>query len=254
MSPESRPTEGALASARAPSAFATTHWSVVVRAAEVGTTEGEAALEELCRTYWRPLYGFARRRGLSPADAEDATQGFLADLLARGAVARADASRGRFRTFLLCAFENYQSHERERAQAARRGGGRRVLSLDAIQAAEGCFLHEPASDDTPERLYDRKWAMSLIESALGAVQHEYAALGKGAIFDELKSALWGGRGEPAYAGAASRLAMSEGALRVALHRLRNRFGEQLRAEVAKTVVDSAEIDDEVRHLLAAFGR
>jgi predicted phosphodiesterase len=113
---------------------------------------------------------------------------------------------------------------------------------------------EQRLDDTPERLYDRKWAMSLIESALGAVQHEYAALGKGAIFDELKSALWGGRGEPAYAGAASRLGMSEGALRVALRRMRNRFGEHLRAEVAKTVVDSAEIDDEVRHLLAAFGR
>lgn len=222
-----------------------------MRAAESGTAEGRAALQELCRIYWYPLYGFARRRGLTPADAEDLTQGFLADLLAREAVAQADAARGRFRTFLLNSFDNYRSHERARARAAKRGGGETVVSFDVIHAAEGRFRGEPATTESPEKAYDRKWAMSLIEVTLAAVRREYAANGKAAWFDELKAALWCGRGEIAYTEIARRLGSTEGAVKVAVHRLRQRFGERFRAEVAKTVIDPAEIDDEIRHLLAA---
>jgi len=237
--------------ARGPTAFATTHWSLIVRAADAGTADGRAALAELCRIYWYPLYGFARRRGLAPADAEDLTQGFLADLLAREAVAQADAARGRFRTFLLNSFDHYRSHERARAQAAKRGGGEAVVSLDVMHAAEGRFRDEPATTESPEKVYDRKWAMSLIEVTLAAVRLEYAANGKAAWFDELKAALWCGRGEIAYAEIARRLDSTEGAVKVAVHRLRQRFGERFRAEVAQTVVDPAEVDDEIRHLLAA---
>jgi DNA-directed RNA polymerase specialized sigma24 family protein len=237
--------------ARGPTAFATTHWSLIARAADGRTAEGRAALAELCRIYWYPLYGFARRHGLAPADAEDLTQGFLADLLARDAVAQADAARGRFRTFLLNSFDHYRSHERVRAHAAKRGGGEAVVSFDVIHAAEGRFRDEPATTESPEKVYDRKWAMSLIEVSLAAVRREYAVNGKAAWFDELKAALWCGRGEIAYAEIARRLGSTEGAVKVAVHRLRQRFGERFRTEVAKTVADPAEIDDEIRHLLAA---
>jgi RNA polymerase sigma-70 factor (ECF subfamily) len=231
-------------------AFATTHWSLIVRAAGAGTADGRAALAELCRIYWYPLYGFARRRGLAPADAEDLTQGFLADLLARDAVAHADAARGRFRTFLLSSFEHYRSHERARAHAAKRGGGEALVSFDVIHAAEGRFRDEPATTESPEKVYDRKWAMSLIDVTLAAVRREYAANGKAAWFDELKAALWSGRGAVAYSEIARRLGSTEGAVKVAVHRLWQRFGERFRVEVAKTVVDPAEVDDEIRHLLA----
>ena len=242
------------AAARDPKAFATTHWSLIVRAAEDGTPQGRDALEELCRIYWHPLYWFARRRGLEPADAEDLTQGFLADLLARGAVAKADAARGRFRTFLLSSFENYRSHERARAGAAKRGGGRAVVSLEAMQAAEGQFLHEPAITESPERAFDRKWAMSLIEMTLEALRHEYVAIGKFELFDQLKAELWGGLGKAGYADIARRIGSTEGAVKMAACRLRQRFGERFRTEVAKTVIDPSETDEEIRHLLAAVSR
>ncbi len=224
---------------------------MIVRAAEAGTPEGRAALEELCRVYWYPLYWFARRRGLAPADAEDLTQGFLADLLARGALAQADAARGRFRTFLLTSFNNFHSYQREHAQAAKRGGGQAIVSLEAMQAAEARFGDEPATNESPEKAYDRKWAISLIEITFAGMRREYSAIGKAAWFDELKAAVWGGRGEISHAEIARRLGSTEGAVKVALHRLRQHFGERFSAEVAKTVLDPAETDDEIRHLLAA---
>lgn len=221
---------------------------MIVRAAEAGTPDGRAALEELCRIYWYPLYGFARRRGLTPHDAEDLTQGFLADLLARGAVAQADAARGRFRTFLLASFENFHSHQRARAASLKRGGGCEFVSL---QEAELHFQDEPVSADSPEKMFDRKWAMSLLDQAIAAVRREYAAFGKGPLFDALKAVLWGAHGAVSYAEIAQQLGSTEGAVKMAAHRLRRRFGEALRAEVAKTVLDPATIDDEMRHLLAA---
>ncbi|HUJ42767.1 MAG TPA: sigma-70 family RNA polymerase sigma factor [Opitutaceae bacterium] len=233
---------------RGPTAFATTHWSLIVRAAETGTPEGRAALEELCRIYWYPLYGFARRRGLAPADAEDLTQSFLADLLARGAVAQADPARGRFRTFLLASFENFHSHERRRADRLKRGGGCEFVSLEE---AEKRFQEEPVSPDSPEKMFDQKWAMSLLDQAIAAVDREYAANGKGPLFDALKAVLWGAYGAASYAEIARQLGSTEGAIKVAAHRLRRRFGEALRSEVAKTVLDPADLEDEMRHLLAA---
>jgi len=245
------PGDGVGDAAREPRAFATTHWSLITRAGEPGTPEGRAALEELCRVYWFPIYEFARRRGLSSADAEDRTQGFFADLIARGSVAQADTVRGRFRTFLLSSFEHYCSHERARAGAAKRGGGQTVVSLEAMQAVEGRLRHEPATGESPERAYDRKWAMSLIDMTLASVRGEYAVIGKAEVFDELRVARWGGLGKARYAEIASRLGMTEGAVKVAAHRLRHRFSERFRTEVANTVSDPAEIEDEIRHLLAA---
>jgi RNA polymerase sigma-70 factor (ECF subfamily) len=236
------------AAARSPSSFATTHWSMIVRAGETGTPGGQAALEELCRIYWTPLYWFARRRGLAPADAEDLTQGFLADLLARGAVAQADAARGRFRTFLLASFGNFHSHERARAASLKRGGGCEFVSL---QEAESRLQAEPASTDSPEKVFDRKWAVSLLEQAVAAVGREYAAVGKGPLFNALKTVLWGGHGTASYADIARELGSTEGAIKMAAHRLRRRFRETLRSEVAKTVLDPADVEDEMRHLLAA---
>jgi len=236
---------------RPPGGFATTHWSMIAQAAESATPAGRAALEELCRIYWTPLYWFARRRGLAPADAEDLTQGFFADLLARDAVAQADEGRGRFRTFLLTSFENYRSYQRRHDRAVKRGGGRPVVSLEAMEAAERRYHDEPATAETPERIYERKWALSLIEVAVAAVRDDYAACGKGTWFDELRGALWGGGGRVSYAEIARRLGSTEGAVKVAVHRLRKHFGERFRAEVTKTVVDSAETDDEIRHLLTA---
>jgi RNA polymerase sigma-70 factor (ECF subfamily) len=236
------------AAARAPTAFATTHWSMIVRAAETGTPDGLAALEELCRIYWYPLYGFARRRGLTPHDAEDLTQGFLADMLARGAVAKADAARGRFRTFLLASFENFCRSQHARANAAKRGGGCEFVSL---QAAELRFQQEPASTDTPEKTFDQKWAMSLLEQAIASVDREYTALGKGPLFNALKNILWGAHGAASHAEIARQLGSTEGAVSVAAHRLRRRFKEALRAEVAKTVLSPSDLEDEMKYLLMA---
>lgn len=232
-------------------AFATTHWSLIVRAGDSRAEGGEAALQELCRLYWYPLYAFARRRGLTPADAEDLTQSFLADLLARGAVAKADANRGRFRTFLLTAFENFHSHERERAGALKRGGGQTIASLQAIQEAEARLHDEPATTESPEKIFDRKWAMSLIEAALAAIRHEYDGLGRAVLFDKLHGVLWRGEHQVGYRELARELGSTEGACKMAVHRLRQRVGEQLRTEVARTVAEPAVVEDELRHLLAA---
>jgi RNA polymerase sigma factor (sigma-70 family) len=242
------PADQAGAAGRGPGAFATTHWSMIVRAAAAGTPDGRAALEELCRIYWYPLYWFARRRGLAPADAEDLTQGFLADLFTRGAVAQADAARGRFRTFLLASFENFHSHERTRAGRLKRGGGCEFISL---QEAELRFQEEPVSADLPEKIFDQKWAMSLLDQAVAAVQREYKAVGKEPLFNALKVVLWGAHGAASYAEIARQLGSTEGAIKVAAHRLRRRFGEALRAEVAKTILEPADLEDEMRYLLAA---
>ncbi len=234
-------------------AFATTHWSLVVRAADSGTGDGQAALAELCRVYWYPLYGFARRRGHPKEDAKDLTQGFFAKLLQEGTVARADAARGRFRTYLLAMFEHYRAHEYTRATSQKRGGNCEVVSLETLQEAESRFREEPATTDSPERIFDHKWAMSLLEQTLEAVRHEYAAVGKAALFGELKEVLWGGRGETSYAEIARGLGSTEGAFKLAVHRVRQRFREQLRVEVAKTLVHPEDADDELRHLFSALG-
>lgn len=236
-------------------AFATTHWSLIVQAAGQGAggEESQAALAELCRSYWYPLYDFARRRGHSEEDAKDLTQGFFAHVLADGAITRADANRGRFRTFLLAIFEHYRAREYARATRQKRGGDCEIVSLDALETAETRHLAEPATTDSPERIFDRKWALSLLEQTMLAVEHEYAVAGKTALFDALRVVLWGGRGEVRYESIAARRGTSEGAIKVAVHRLRQRFREQLRGEVTKTLLRPEDADDELRHLFSALG-
>ncbi len=229
----------------------TTHWTLVVQAADGGTPDGQAALEELCRTYWKPLYSFARRQGLAPVDAEDLTQGFFADFLARGAITRADPSRGHFRSFLLASFRNFHSHQRAGAASLKRGGGQVFVSIEELREAEAQFCQEPAVTGSPDVLYDRKWAGCLLGNALAVVSREYAALGKAALFDELKAMLGGGRSTSGYAEIACRLGTTEGAIKVAAFRLRRRFGDQLRADVAKTLLRPEDVEDELRHLLAS---
>jgi RNA polymerase sigma factor (sigma-70 family) len=253
MRSEGTADDGAGTAARGSSAFATTHWSLVGRAVDAGTEEGCAALEELCRTYWRPLYWFARRRGLAPADAEDLTQGFFEDLLGRNAIAHADPARGRFRTFLLTAFAHFQSHERARARCLKHGGGCRIISVEELRQAESRFSEEPATTDSPEMLFDRAWALSMFERTLDALAREYGVAGKSVLFEELTAVLWGGRGEDRYEDIGKRVGSTEGAIKVAVHRLRQRFRELLRAEVAKTLLHPEEADDELRHLFAALG-
>lgn len=252
MSAVRLPTIPAETPARPASAFATTHWSLVLNAADTNSTASHTALEELCRIYWPALYAFARRRGQSPQDAEDLTQGFFADILARGAIAHADGERGRFRTFLLTSFQNYASHQRARAGRHKRGGNCEIIPLEALVDAEGHFLAEPATQETPERHFDRQWARQLIERALAVVKSEYAEANKSELFAALKDSLMGGLGERGYAESAARLGATEGSLKVAMHRLRHRFSAQLRFEVARTVADPGEIEAEIRYLLAAF--
>jgi RNA polymerase sigma-70 factor (ECF subfamily) len=202
--------------------------------------------------YWQPLYWFARYRGASPANAEDLTQGFFEDLLRHGTIARASPDRGRFRTFLLSSFRNFQSHERERASSIKRGGGHEIVSIEAMREAGGQVDVESTPGESPDKAFDRKWAVTLLQNALAAMGHEYAAAGKAALFDELKVVLWGGRGAVSYVEIAARLSVTEGAIKVAMFRARRRFREQLGAEVAKTLLDPAEIDDELRQLFAAL--
>ena len=238
--------------AHGPRSFATTQWSLIARVGSDRTVEAGNALEVLCRKYWPPLYHFARRRGHTQQDAEDLTQGFFAELLESGSITRADANRGRFRTFLLAAFQHYQSHQRERAAAMKRGGGRAIVSLEAMREASAGHAMESSDSETPEKAYDRMWALSVLDHAMDALRRDYSILGKEKFFDELKDAIWGGRGEESHAEIARRLGSTEGAIRVALHRLRMRFRDQLRTEVAATLDDPAQIEDELRHLIDAL--
>jgi RNA polymerase sigma-70 factor (ECF subfamily) len=231
--------------------FATTRWTVVLQAGGPTSEGSAAALEQLCRTYWYPLYSFARRSGLQAHDAEDATQSFFAYLLERDAIARADRERGRFRNFLLMAFKNFQSNERARQFAAKRGGGRSIVSLDELQA-ESRYQNEPQTNLTAEKLYDQKWAASLLDQVMNALRAEYAALSKGPLFDVLRGIVLGGRNEAGYGALAETVGMTEGAFKVAVHRMRARLKECLRQEVAQTVATAGEVDDELRHLLTAL--
>jgi len=232
--------------------FATTRWTVVLQAGGP-TSEGSAwALEQLCRTYWYPLYSFARRSGVPPHDAEDLTQSFFAHLLEKDVIARADRERGRFRSFLLGAFKNFHANDRARLAATKRGGGRSIISFDEMQA-ESRYQHEPQNDLSPEKLYEQKWAASLLEQVMQTLRTEYSTLGKGLLFDVLRTVIWGGRQDGGYEALAGQVGLTEGAFKVAVHRMRSRYKECLRQEVAQTVATPGEVDDELRHLLSALG-
>ena len=212
----------------------------------------QAALESLCQCYWTPLYAFVRRRVGSAEAAQDLTQEFFLRLVEKGTVAAAMPERGRFRAYLLASVKNFLAHERERARAAKRGGGRPALSLDWA-GAESRMKLEPADDVTAERLYEREWATTLLERCLGRLGEEFVAAGKGAEFEALKGTLAGGEAARPYAKIAAELGCSPEAARQAAHRLRRRYREVLRAEVAETVADPRDVDEEIRGLFAIMG-
>lgn len=234
-----------------PQWFATTHWSVVLAAGTGSVSAAQDALDRLCRAYWYPLYAFVRRLGHSPTDAQDLTQGFFAHLLEHHLVARADREVGRFRSFLLGSLKHFLAHEHERATALKRGGGQPVLSLDGFDPEER-FALEPADSANPESIFDQRWARQQIENALGRLRAEYAASGRGPLFDLLKDYVWGDQNALSLAAIAGRLELNEEAVKKSVQRLRQRFRDALRTEVAQTVATPDQIDEELRHLRAAL--
>jgi len=231
--------------------FAATRWTVVLTAGHGSSPQAGRALEELCLTYWYPLYAYVRRRGHSPHEAEDLTQEFFARLLARNYLADVDREKGKFRSFLLASLKHFLANEWDRARAAKRGGGQPHLSLD-VETAETRYRSEPVDDLTPEKLLERQWALALLDQVLTRLQAEFVADGKEKQFDELKVWLTEGKGATSYAAMAARLGTTEGAAKVAVHRLRRRYRELLREEISHTVATPAEIEEEIRHLFAAF--
>ena len=234
-----------------PAEFATTHWSVVMAAGKGDSAQGADALEGLCRTYWYPLYAFVRRQGYGAHDAEDLTQEFFARFLAKEYFGRADPALGRFRNFLLACLKHFLSEQRRQAGRLKRGGGQTVISWDS-QTAEERYQSEPADPITPEKVYDRRWALTLLEQALARLGEELSAAGKHEVFAQLKDSLWGEGGGAGYAEVAARLGLTEGALKVTVHRLRQRYRAVLREEVANTVATVHEIDEELRYLVAVI--
>ncbi len=231
--------------------FSPTHWSVVLAAKDKSSPQSQQALETLCRTYWHPLYLFARRQGHSPDDAEDLTQEFFARLLQKDYLQTVAREKGRFRSFLLVALKRFLANEWDRAHARKRGGGQALVPLDT-RLAERHYQTEPPAAASPDQLYERRWALTLLDRTVAGLRQEFEAAGKAGEFACLKEFLAADRGELDYGAAAARLGTSEGAARVAVHRLRRRFREVYRQQVAQTVSSPEEIEDEIRHLRAAL--
>lgn len=231
--------------------FATTHWTVVLAAGRGGSPQAEVALEELCRTYWFPLYAYARRHGQSREDAEDLTQGFFARLLEKNFLEGITSERGKFRAFLLVALKRFMANEWDRANRQKRGGGQTLLSLD-WQDAETRYQINPTDDLSPDKLYDRAWAVVVLERVILRLRSESSQGGKGDLYEQLKSFLMLGTDEIPYARAAAELKMSEVAVRVAVHRLRKRYRELLREEIVQTLSNPAQADEEMQALFSAL--
>jgi RNA polymerase sigma-70 factor (ECF subfamily) len=227
--------------------FATTHWSVVLAAADQASPDGAAALERLCQTYWYPLYAYVRREGYGAPDAQDLTQEFFARLLTRNALAGVAPEKGKFRSFLLVALRHFLSDQRDRASAAKRGGGKVVLSLDA-QEAEDRYRLEPVERLDAEKIFERRWAMTLLGKAWTRLREESAAHGKLQQFERLAEFV-AGEAEVTCVAAASELGLSESAMRSAVHRLRGRYCALIREEIAFTVSSLGEVDEELRYLI-----
>ena len=214
---------------------------------EPGSTGAREALATLCETYWYPLYAFLRSRGQSAENAEDLTQAFFARLLEKHAIERADPARGRFRSFLLASLKHFVANERDHDLAEKRGGGVLIMSLE-FEAAEGRFQLEPSTDETPERSFDRRWALSLLDRVIARLEGEMVRGGKRAQFARLKTYLTGDAPHPSYAEVAGHLELSEGAVKVVVHRLRKRFRDLVHDEIAQTVSTPQEVADELQHL------
>lgn len=231
--------------------FATTHWSVVLTAGEQGSVPAVEALEKLCRTYWYPLYAYLRRRGYGHEDAQDLTQGFLLQLLERRSFARVHQGRGRFRSFLLAGLNYYLIDEHIRANAQKRGGGQPVLSLD-VQTADERYRLEPVDELSPDKLFERQWALTLLHKVLDQLEQEFREAGKAQLFDGLRGLLVAGTVQETYAEAGAGLGMTGEAVRKAVYRMRDRYHELFREEIGHTVAEPAEIEEEMRHLRAVL--
>jgi RNA polymerase sigma-70 factor (ECF subfamily) len=230
--------------------FTTTHWSVVLAAQEPSPEAGQA-LAELCRAYWYPLYAYVRRKGYAVADAQDLTQEFFARVLEKHYLNSADRRKGKFRSFLLASLEHFLAKEWRRAHRLKRGGDQVFIAWESCDPEERYRL-EPPDPWTAERVFERRWALTVLEQAMSALAAEYAAAGKQPLFEELKAFISGEDEEISYPQLAGRLQISEGAPRVAVHRLRQRYGEAVRAEIAKIVQRPEEIDEELRHLFTVL--
>ena len=237
-----------------PAAFVTTHWSVVLAAGRASdTNRARDALARLCQTYWHPLYAYVRRLGNSPHDAQDLTQEFFARLLAKNSLSGADESRGRFRSFLLASFKHFLANEWDKARAQKRGGGQIPISIDVASAETSCgAVFEPADPASAEKLFERRWALTLLDQVLRRLRNEYVSSGRAELFEQLKPTLTEASRSVRYAEIASRLGTTEGAVKVAVHRLRQQYRELLRAEIAETVSGPDEVEDELRNLFAAL--
>jgi DNA-directed RNA polymerase specialized sigma24 family protein len=232
--------------------FRTTHWSAVLAVGDGSSPEAMQALAELCRTYWYPLYAYVRRKGHEVADAQDLTQEFFARFLEKNYFGLADRRKGKFRSFLLASLEHFLAKEWNRAHRLKRGGGQTIIRWDHCDAEERYRL-EPADEATPERIYERRWALTVLEQAMAALEAEYTAAGKKHLYEQLRVFISGEDDPAAYTDLAMGLQMSEGAVRVAAHRLRQRYAEAVRLELAKLVQKPEEIEAELRHLFAALG-
>src|SRR5436305_14870354 len=229
-------------------AFTTTHWSVVLEA-QGESPAAQEALERLCRMYWRPIYSFVRRQGVAPEEAEDLTQGFFAELLERGSLGAVRKEKGRLRSYLLGALKYFVADEQRRAMAIKRGKGQRLIPLEELRADERIET-EPADPVTAETIYERRWALTVLERVLSRLKDEYREAGNAALFDSLKDLLPDEPGAPSQADIAARLNMSENAVRQAFYRFRQRYQALLREEIAHTVATPGDIEDELRHLIA----
>lgn len=231
--------------------FATTRWSIVRAINQENPSEAKSALQDLCQTYWYPLYTYVRRQGNDPESAADLTQAFFADLLQRQDLKRVDPNLGKFRSFLLTALKHFLINEWNKTQAQKRGGGKSPLSLD-FGEAENRYRLEPAHSETPEAIFQKQWAKTLLQRVTDSLRSEFADRGKAHQFDKLNKFLSGKNSEETLAEAAHQLAMSEVAVKVAVHRMRQRFGTILRSEIEATLSDAEEIDAEIKQLFDIF--
>ncbi len=238
---------------REPASFETTQWSLIVRAGHASEMQRREALATLCERYWFPLYAYARRRCGDPESARDATQSFFAQLLDSDFVANADSGRGSFRAYLITAMRNFLAKQWAAGKAQKRGGGRCRISLD-FASAESRFSIEPATTETADLLFDRDWAVTLLQQVLNLLQNEMRADGKEQQFDLLKGSVIGDHSQNSYAGLAQQLGMNEATARMAASRMRTRYRELLRREISQTVATPDEIDDEIRSLFRVLAR
>ena len=231
--------------------FTTTHWSVVLGAGHTNYGCAAVALERLCTRYWYPVYAFIRRRGSDPHEAEDLTQAFFTHLLEKETLKKVNRQKGKFRSFLLAATTNFLTNEWDKRQTLKRGGQIQIISFDDVRAEE-LYSHEPIGSLTPEKLFERRWAFTLVNQVIARLKEEYIGADKAELIGKIEPGLTNEANPGLYADWAASLNMNEGAVRVAVHRMRRRFGELLRSEIAHTVATPEEVDEEIRHLFAAL--